>query len=267
MKVITILSFIGGASSALAVSLRRQSDCPAIHVFGARETTAPPGFGSSQLVVRMITTANSGATSEAIIYPASSDPSYAISVSAGIEAVTKQATAFHQQCPESRIVMVGYSQGAQIMDDAFCGGPDGTSLNTTMSLVPKEVGNMVAAIIMMGNPRHVDGLPFNVGTAVEGGFAARPVGFQCPAYASIIQSYCDATDPFCSKGVDAASHQAYPMKYGQQAFQFVQKKLNATVGTSASNSTRPASSEGVKVHDIGFTQLLAATILALLFMV
>lgn len=55
------------------------------------------------------------------------------------------------------------------MDDAFCGGPDVPSLNSTGRLVSDAVARNTAAIIMMGNPRHVDGLVFNVGSAVAGG--------------------------------------------------------------------------------------------------
>lgn len=49
--------------------LQRRS-CPGVHVFGARETTASPGFGSSSTVVNMVTSAFAGSTSEAIDYPA-----------------------------------------------------------------------------------------------------------------------------------------------------------------------------------------------------
>lgn len=55
------------------------------------------------------------------------------------------------------------------MDDAFCGGPDVPSLNSTGRLVSDAVARNTAAIILMGNPRHVDGLPFNVGSAIAGG--------------------------------------------------------------------------------------------------
>jgi hypothetical protein len=56
------------------------------------------------------------------------------------------------------------------MDDAFCGGPDLPSLNSTgRRLVSAAVAKRTVAIILMGNPRHVDGLPFNVGNATAGG--------------------------------------------------------------------------------------------------
>ena len=201
--------------------------CPQLHVIAARETTAPPGFGAAQTLVDLITHSFPGTTSEAIIYPAagSSNQNYSLSVTAGVLAVLAQVTRFAAQCPETVLVMHGYSQGAQIMDNAFCGGPDGDSLLATPPLVQRAIGNNVAAIIMMGNPRHVAGLPYNVGNATAPGFAARPVGFACPLYQTRIQSYCDSPDPFCANGTDAIFHEGYGTRNGTQALQFIVSKL------------------------------------------
>lgn len=62
-----LLSHCG--ASPLAVLEERQS-CPIIHVFGARETTAPAGYGTAGVVVNLILNAYPGSTSEAISYPA-----------------------------------------------------------------------------------------------------------------------------------------------------------------------------------------------------
>ncbi|XXG94857.1 hypothetical protein Hte_001116 [Hypoxylon texense] len=260
MKSITILlSAILSASATVAGETRRQS-CPKVHIFGARETTAPPGFGSASTVVNLVQQANSGATSESIVYPAAGGSVYAASVTAGVAAVANQTKAFNQMCPESKIVMIGYSQrgkGAQIVDDAFCGGPDGASLNTTAASVSSGVGKMVAAIILMGDPRHVDGLSFNVGNATAGGFAARPVGFQCPAFEDIIQAYCDAEDPFCAKGNSSATHQGYGREYGQAALAFVQSKLEVS-NNASSNGTGfvPVSEVSTLRPDWGYIAIL-----------
>lgn len=88
----------------------RQSGCPNIHVFGARETTAPVGYGSAGTVVNLILNAHPGATSEAINYPAAGGNSYGSSVQAGVKAVTSQVTSFAQRCPNTKLVLVGYSQ-------------------------------------------------------------------------------------------------------------------------------------------------------------
>ncbi|PGH11660.1 hypothetical protein AJ80_07027 [Polytolypa hystricis UAMH7299] len=43
--------------------------CPNVHVFGAREPTAPPSFGTADTVVDLILAAVPGSTSEATDYP------------------------------------------------------------------------------------------------------------------------------------------------------------------------------------------------------
>ncbi|KAK3322516.1 cutinase-domain-containing protein [Apodospora peruviana] len=212
-------------NSAAAPAASGQASCPDIHIFGARETTTPPGFGTAETLVDLVTKTFPRTTSEAIIYPAAGGDEYGASVTAGIAAVVNQTGQFTERCPGSIVIMHGYSQGAQIMDDAFCGGPDGSSLNSSVSLVSKTTATNVAAIILMGNPRHVDGLPFNVGNATAGGFAARPKNFKCPAFQNIIQAYCDSPDPFCSNGTDTNTHQGYGKEYGREALLFIISKL------------------------------------------
>ncbi|KAI1661686.1 carbohydrate esterase family 5 protein [Daldinia decipiens] len=227
MKVSTPLLFLSGALAAPSGNFEARQSCAKLHVIAARETTAPPGFGTAQGMIQLIQGAFPGTTSEAIVYPAAGGDSYGSSVTAGIKAVVDQVSAFTAKCPDTTVVMVGYSQGSQIMDDAFCGGPDGSSLSETAAPLPADVGTHVKAIIFMGDPRNVPGLSYNVGTAKAGGFAARPSGFQCPVYEDSIQSYCDAEDPFCSNGNSAQHHQEYVQIYGQQALAFVQQKVGS----------------------------------------
>jgi acetylxylan esterase len=140
--------------------------CPNIHVFGARETTVPSGYGSAGTVVNLILNAHPGATAEVIDYPATGGDSYASSVQAGVKAVTNQINAFAAQCPDAQLVYVGYSQGAQIGDDAFCGGGDANQgISSTAATISSAVGAKVKAIIFMGDPRHTPGAPYNVGSS------------------------------------------------------------------------------------------------------
>jgi acetylxylan esterase len=148
---------------------KRQISCPKVHIFGARETTAPVGFGSSSTVVDAVKAAHSGATSEAIKYPACGGQSqcggvqYAASASQGATAVVSAINDFHKQCPDTQIVLVGYSQGGQIMDDALCGGKlTGTALDA------------IKAAIFMGDPMFVAGLDYEVGTCKTQGVSFLP---------------------------------------------------------------------------------------------
>lgn len=55
------------------------------------------------------------------------------------------------------------------MDDALCGGSSAAGGNTQAPRVADMLDSRIAAVIMMGNPRHADGLSYNVGTAEADG--------------------------------------------------------------------------------------------------
>lgn len=221
---------VGALAAPLEVEMEKRA-CPGVHIFGARETTASPGYGSSGTVVNSILSAYPGSTAEAISYPACGGQSscggvsYSSSVSQGITAVANAVNSFNSQCPSTKLVLVGYSQGGEIMDAALCGGGDPNQgvTNTSVRLSSSAV-NMVKAAIFMGDPMFKAGLSYDVGTCAAGGFDARPAGFYCPS-ASKIQSYCDSSDPYCCNGNNAATHQGYGSEYGSQALAFVKSKL------------------------------------------
>ncbi|KAK4552075.1 hypothetical protein LTR86_010611 [Recurvomyces mirabilis] len=114
----------------------------------------------------------------------------------------------------------------------------------------------IKAVILMGDPRYVYGLPYEVGTCRAGGvsdpdrsfsekipltpsqFDARSSSFQC-AGGSKIQSYCDSADPYCCNGNDANVHQGYGSEYGQAALTFIKGKLS-----SGGSTTTPTTSAG-----------------------
>ena len=112
----TFLFLLAQAVAASPVGQLEERACPGIHVFGARETTVSPGYGSAGTVVNLILNSHSGATAEAINYPACGGQSscgsvsYANSVVQGITAVVNQVNSFNQQCPSTQLVLVGYSQ-------------------------------------------------------------------------------------------------------------------------------------------------------------
>lgn len=96
--------------------LAARQSCPGVHVFGARETTAGAGYGSSSTVVNLILSAYSGSTSEAITYPACGGQStcgsvsYSSSVQQGTAAAANAVNAYYTKCPSTQLVLVGYSQ-------------------------------------------------------------------------------------------------------------------------------------------------------------
>ncbi|KAI1128625.1 cutinase-domain-containing protein [Nemania abortiva] len=219
-----------GVSASPAEIVERQS-CPSIYIFGARETTVAPGYGTAGGLVNQVLAAYPGSQASPIDYPACGGQAscggvpYDQSATQGTAAVVSAVTSLNTRCPSTQIVLIGYSQGGQIMDNALCGGAGATLTGAALAAVK--------VAIFMGDPHNVAGLPYNVGTCTAGGFAARPSGFQCaPASPSIIKSYCDSTDPYCCNGNDANSHQQYVVKYGAQALDFIKSKLSSSGGST-----------------------------------
>ncbi|KAK8087877.1 hypothetical protein PG997_002838 [Apiospora hydei] len=247
MKTVAVLPILAGLASASPIAneieARQNSNCPNIFVFGARETTAPKGFGTAGGLVQQVQSAFPGTQTQAIDYPACGGQQscggvqYDQSASQGTTAVLNAVNSLNQRCPNTQIVLVGYSQGGQIMDNALCGGQGQTLTGTALSAVK--------AAIFMGDPHNQNGLPYNVGTCKAGGFAARPQGFQCAPYdTKLIQSYCDAADPFCCNGNDSNTHNQYVTKYGSQALSFIKSKVSASGGAAAGGNQAGAAAGG-----------------------
>ncbi|KAI8624505.1 carbohydrate-binding module family 1 protein [Xylariaceae sp. FL1651] len=254
MKPTTIVPVLAAAGvSASPAELAERQSCPNVYVFGARETTAPAGYGTAGGLVNQVLAAYPGSQSAAISYPACGGQStcggvsYDSSAQQGTTAVIQAVTSLNSRCPNTKIVLIGYSQGGQIMDNALCGGSGATLTGTALAAVK--------AAIFMGDPHNVAGLPYNVGTCKAGGFAARPSGFQCsPASPSIIKSYCDAADPYCCNGSDANVHQGYvTVEYGAQALAFIKGLLGSgsstpttTGGSTPTSTTTPGGGSGTQ---------------------
>lgn len=108
-------------SSGYPSGQSKPQDCAPVHVITARGSKEDPGEGAVAPLTDLIVAANKGATREAVDYPALLLP-YDDSSSKGTQAVTDQLTAYVDRCPDSKVVLVGYSQGAHIIGDSLCGG-------------------------------------------------------------------------------------------------------------------------------------------------
>ena len=110
------LLLLGRASLASPVDLEARQSCPEVHVFGARETTVSPGYGTAGVVVNLVLQAYPGSTAEAISYPACGGQSscggvsYGNSALQGTSAAASAVNAFNTKCPNTKLVLVGYSQ-------------------------------------------------------------------------------------------------------------------------------------------------------------
>lgn len=117
---------------AAAHLMPKSPACLPVHMMVARGSLEASGTGILQSLVQAISKRHPSSTVEPIDYPAGMED-YDVSVTAGTQAVKNQITSYVERCPESQVVVLGFSQGAHITGDALCGG---TALDTGVSTPP-----------------------------------------------------------------------------------------------------------------------------------
>jgi len=226
--MLRLLSLVALVPFALAIPMPAAapaSPCAQVHVIAARASTEAPGAGVIGSLVTLIQDNSKQTVSTASVdYPATLQ-NYASSVGQGDSALKTQLTNQASACPSQKIVLVGYSQGAQVVGDVI-GGGGGGSLGAETAPVSSTVANRVNAVIQMGDPRHVVGKSFDVGTSTQNGLFPRGNDQQIPSNLQArFKSFCDTGDPFCASGNNVAAHLDYTQKYNQQALTFVLSQI------------------------------------------
>ncbi|KAH8647048.1 cutinase [Tricladium varicosporioides] len=189
----------------------------------ARASTEQPGQGIIGAVASQVQQAVPGSDSEAVDYPATLQ-NYQSSEASGVAAMTKLIQDYTARCPNSKIALMGYSQGAQVAGDVIC-GTTSNGFTPTQPLDAALTKNIVA-MIQMGDPTQVPGLTQNVGSSQNEGVFPRVNAAGCTTASAIAQSYCDNGDTFCDSGNSIATHLSYVNEFGTQAAQFVISKVN-----------------------------------------
>ncbi len=177
--------------------------CPDIEVVFARGTDEPPGLGRvGQSVVDSLRGRVGGRSvgAYAVNYPASFD---FLQVAAGANDASNHIQYMMTNCPNTRLVLGGYSQGAALVDIIAAVPVPGAGFTAPL---PPNTPDHVAAIAVFGNPSAKIGLPLT-SSAVWG---PRSIDL------------CTAGDPVCSDGNDIAAHSNYgPAGLTDQAAAFV----------------------------------------------
>jgi hypothetical protein len=202
------------------------SGCAAVSIITARASTEQPGEGiTGQLVTAIVNASNQTVSRASVSYPATLQ-NYASSSLQGIQALTSQLTTLVQNCPNTKVVLLGYSQGAHVVLDVL-GGGQGGSLGTATAPISSSIGSHVAAVATFGDPRHVTGQSFDLGTSTHNGqFPRSSTQLNVlKGYASRIQAYCDSNDEFCDSGNSLQVHLTYLNRYQTQAENFVLGKV------------------------------------------
>jgi cutinase len=206
------------ASAAVAVAgtalvsptmppLAHAADCYDVQVVFARGTDEAPGIGRvGQAFVDSLRgkIGNRSMGVYGVNYPASYD---FLAAADG----ANDASAFIQDvvntCPDTRLVLGGYSQGAAIIDVITSVPFPAIGFNNPL---PPNVPDHVAALAVFGNPTAKVGLPLT----------------SSPVYGGKAIDLCNAGDPICSDGNNVPAHRSYgPDGTASQAAAFVARLL------------------------------------------
>ncbi|VUC37992.1 unnamed protein product [Clonostachys rosea] len=178
---------------------------------------------------------NSNLTS--LDYPATfTNPPYTSSVADGVDLLKNTLNSYHSTCPDGKIAVIGYSQGAQVSTYAFCGG-NGTET------VSAEVTKNVIAILDFGDPTHVANATYNRGNSTKDGiFALDGASMKrCEGFGDTLRSYCDTGDTYCDLGNVTGVHTSYFRTYTNETVDFVVSRYQAA-SDSSSTTTSPTGS-------------------------
>ncbi|KAF4973948.1 hypothetical protein FZEAL_9095 [Fusarium zealandicum] len=213
-------------------------------------------YGATEYLVRGIKDQIDGSDYEAIEYPASDrDPSYFESVAQGVRLIKYAVGNYTKECPDSKVALFGYSQGAQITSNTVCGMPVIWALyggfdhlkeqfNEVLELsrpMPEETFDNVVSVVLFGDPTHRDGAPYNHGNSTGSGLFWRDDISGCKALGSRMRSYCTAGDQFCAVGteISVTAHGRYIQDYGKEVIEYVvsQYKNGGDSGSKSSDSS------------------------------
>lgn len=162
-----------------------------------------------------------------------------------------QILAYNNRCPNSKLVVSGFSQGAHIVGDLFAGGNGGNYFECQAPALPNleigsKAGRQIAAILTFGDVRHTANQPYNyLGGATRHGAIPRVPSQLANAinYAGVWRDYCNTNDQVCASGNSVPEHLDYFERYTEDAAAFVQQKVREATAVPPTSVPKPPTSE------------------------
>ena len=198
-RLFGVAAVTSGALLSAPIPVASAAPCPDIEVVFARGTFEPPGVGGiGQSFVDSVRS-QAGAKSVNVYpvkYPASTDFPTAIQ---GIRDAANHIEATASSCPDTKIVLGGFSQGAAVAGFVTSEAvPNGAPAEDVPDPMPPDVANHVAAVALFGKPspkfmEAIGSPPVEVGSL----------------YAPKTIDLCVANDPICTGSGDGANHNLY----------------------------------------------------------
>jgi cutinase len=191
------------AAIPMSLQVAMAQPCPDAEVVFARGTGEPVGPGGpGQAFTDSLTAQLPGKAVSLypVDYPATNN--YVDSARAGAADAVAHVQATAANCPNTKIVLGGYSQGAGVMD------------MTSQQLSP-QVANHVAAVALFGNPQssYAKQLSDNQIPAIN------------PSYRGRTIDICLPDDEICAEGGNIIAHLGYVPDATNEAATFVASRL------------------------------------------
>jgi cutinase len=210
-------------SPLIAIPIASAAPCPDVELVFARGTFEPPGVGGTGEAFVESLRSKLGSKSLDVYpvdYPASLDFQTAAD---GVIDASNKAQAVAAECPETKIVLGGFSQGAAVAGYLTADSvPAGFAMPAGLTgPMPPAVADHVAAVALFGKP--------------SSGFLQVIANTAPPItvghlYAGKTTDMCIPDDPICSPGGgDSNAHNLYPANgLTDQAADFVAQKVSSS---------------------------------------
>lgn len=226
------------ASMALALvppahAVSSTSQCASTVVISARGTNEPSGSGAQAKAIAQEIQRNFSQTVRtdylaSNVYPAKgtirlsavgaviSSLEYRLSVAAGERALRSRLEGLATKCPKTWTILVGYSQGANVVGDVIDVG--GTQLSS-------KAKGRIKAVILLGDPRFRANQNYSTGDYERGrsGLIPRGVG-EFGSLASRVRSFCNKNDLVCQRGKTSISAHSDYVKHKVKARDFARTR-------------------------------------------
>ena len=180
--------------------------CPDVEVVFARGTDEPPGVGKvgQAFVSSLRQNTRKSVGSYGVNYPANKD---FLAATDGANDASNHIQQMAGNCPNTKIVLGGYSQGAAVIDIVTAAPLAGFGFRDPL---PAKAADHVAAVALFGNPSARAG---GLMSAITPNFDGKTIDL------------CNTGDPICSNGNKWSAHLSYVPGLTSQAASFVASRV------------------------------------------
>jgi cutinase len=204
------LGIVIGATGVLLIAPQlvphASASCPGVEVVFARGTDEPPGVGKvgGAFVSALREQTRKSVGAYAVNYPANKD---FLAATNGANDASTHLQQMAVNCPGTKLVLGGYSQGAAVVDIVTAAPVSGLGYHQPL---PPQAADHVAAVALFGNPS---------------GRAGQLMSALSPNFEDKTIDLCNPGDPICSGGMQWSSHLSYVPGLTNRAANFVAGRI------------------------------------------